>query len=147
MPNTLEYLTKNDQALLQQKARLQTYAAGDVIIAEGNLGGPVIMIESGSAWVERGGARLAKLAAGDVCGEMSFLEATHASASVVAAEPTDVYAIPAAELQSTFESFPHLGARFYRSVAVTLSRRLRETSRRLAAAKDESAKEPVPSHS
>jgi hypothetical protein len=39
-----------------------------------------------------------------------------------------------------FESFPHFAARFYRSVAVTLSQRLRETSGLLAKAKGSSQK-------
>jgi hypothetical protein len=37
-----------------------------------------------------------------------------------------------------FEAFPHFAARFYRSVAVTLSQRLRETSGLLAKAKNSS---------
>ena len=60
------------------------------------------------------------------CGEMAFLEAGVASASVVAVEDVEAYSIEWSALKDLFELFPHLGSRFYRSLAVGLSRRLRE---------------------
>jgi len=92
--------------------------------------------------VERnnGGGRavLVTLGPGAIFGEMAFIEDALASASVVADGKVDVDAIEIAELKQMFEAFPHFGARFYRSVAVTLSQRLRETSGLLAKAKNSS---------
>ena len=57
---------------------------------------------------------------------MAFLEGAKPSATVVADEDTEVYSISWAVLHELFNLFPHLGSRFYRSVAVSLSRRLRQ---------------------
>jgi CRP-like cAMP-binding protein len=57
---------------------------------------------------------------------MAFLENGVASASVTAAEPLEVCAIEWSALSDLFELYPHLGSRFYRSLAVNLSRRMRE---------------------
>ncbi|HUQ50370.1 MAG TPA: cyclic nucleotide-binding domain-containing protein [Terriglobales bacterium] len=135
MPNTLDFLTANDRTLLTSKAKKLTFGSGQTIIREGDPSWAVYMIRSGQARVERNGRALATLTDGDVFGEMAFLEAGVASASVVAQDVLEVELLESAELHKIFESFPHLGSRFYRSVAVTLSRRLRETSRMLAEAK------------
>ena len=44
----------------------------------------------------------------------------------MAKEDVETYFLDRATLQSLFELFPHLGSRFYRSLASSLSRRLRE---------------------
>jgi len=76
---------------------------------------------------------VAKLEPEDICGDMAFLEKSTATAAVIAKnELVEVDAIRAEDLRKLFESFPGLGARFYRSLAVVLARRLRETSKHLA---------------
>jgi CRP-like cAMP-binding protein len=45
---------------------------------------------------------------------------------VVANDAVEAYFIDRPTLQSLFELFPHLGSRFYQSLAGILSRRLRE---------------------
>ena len=134
MPNTLEFLTANDQALLTSKAQHVNFTAGQVLIHEGMPGKSVYLIRTGSVAIQRSGSKIANLGAGDVCGEMAFLENTSSSASVVAETAVTADAIDALELQRIFVAFPHLAARFYRSIAVTLSKRLRETSRHLSKA-------------
>jgi CRP-like cAMP-binding protein len=57
---------------------------------------------------------------------MSFLDELPASADVVAQEPVEAYFLDRPTLQSLFELFPHLASRFYRSLAASLSRRLRD---------------------
>lgn len=135
MPNTLEYLTATDRNLLSGRAKRLTFAPGQALIREGDPSWAVWLVLSGKARVERNGNPIAVLEEGDVFGEMSFLEAGSASATVLAEGELEVELIESAELHKVFESFPHLGARFFRSIAVTLSRRLRETSRQLAEAK------------
>jgi CRP-like cAMP-binding protein len=49
-----------------------------------------------------------------------------ATANVLAKESVEAYYLDRASLQSMFELFPHLGSRFYHSLAAILSRRLRE---------------------
>ena len=89
--------------------------------------------------VRRGEMKLASLQPGDVCGEMSFLENSNASASVVASKVSTIEFLSADELHGIFAAFPHLASRFYRSMALTLSRRLRTTSQQLVAAQSAQA--------
>ena len=49
-----------------------------------------------------------------------------ASANVIAETDVEAYHLDRPTLQSLFELFPHLGSRFYRSLATNLSRRLRD---------------------
>ncbi len=135
MPNTLEYLTPTDRTLLSSKSKKLTFATGQALIREGDASWAVYVVLEGQARVERAGKQLAMLGPGDVLGEMSFLESGNSSATVLAHDELSVELIESVELLKLFEGFPHLGARFYRSIAVTLSRRLRETSRVLAEVK------------
>ena len=135
MPNTLEYLTQTDRNLISNKSKQLTFAPGQALIREGAPSWALYVVKSGTARVERNGKLLATLGEGDVIGEMSFLEAGNSSATVLAADELSVELIESQELLKIFEGFPHLGSRFYRSIAVTLSRRLRETSRVLAETK------------
>jgi CRP-like cAMP-binding protein len=64
--------------------------------------------------------------AGEVCGEISFLDELPATADVVAKEAVEAYYLDRPTLKSLFELFPHLASRFYHSLAGILSRRLRE---------------------
>jgi CRP-like cAMP-binding protein len=57
---------------------------------------------------------------------MAFLENTLASATAIAESDVETLALGWKELSDVFELFPHLASRFYRSLAVTLSRRLRK---------------------
>jgi CRP-like cAMP-binding protein len=57
---------------------------------------------------------------------MSFLEDAPASVNVVAKQDVEAYHLDRPTLESLFEIFPHLASRFYRSLAMNLSRRLRE---------------------
>ena len=135
----LQFLTANDWALLRDKARELTFQKDQRLIHEGLAGNTLYLIKSGTARVERRNGtqsiQIATLGAGDICGEMSFIEKSSSSASVIANDELTAEGLDSATLQTLFESFPHVGARFFRSVALTLSRRLRATSAELAKAR------------
>jgi len=125
--NRLEYLTPNDWALLADKAKLVSFAEDESLLQAGKQNRTVYVILKGSVRVESSTrAPIALLGPGEVCGEMAFLENGVAAASVIAAEAVEACAIEWSGLNDLFELFPHLGSRFYRSLAVNLSRRLRE---------------------
>ena len=75
---------------------------------------------------DRGHGAPRDIGPGEVCGEISFLDELPATADVLSRDGTDTYYLDRTTLQSLFELFPHLGSRFYRSLASILSRRLRE---------------------
>ena len=138
----LEYLSASDWNLVASKSQKFSFEKEQILIREGSAAKTVYLLRSGKVRVERnnGGGRavLVTLGPGAIFGEMAFIEDALASASVVADGKVEVDAIEVAELKQMFEAFPHFGARFYRSVAVTLSQRLRETSGLLAKAKNSS---------
>jgi len=129
----LEYLTPNDWALLRSRSHSRLFRKGEFIIPINSRPSSVFILKNGSATVEvTRGNPIAKLTTGDICGEMSFIENTVASASVVADSDTEVDVLDLPEISAIFDSYPHLEARFYKSIALLLSRRLRRTSSELA---------------
>jgi CRP-like cAMP-binding protein len=133
----LDYLSSNDWVLLRAKAVPCTFRLGEEIIREGDWLDSLYLIRRGEASVELAGTGsrsiVARLGPNDICGEMAFLEQTRASAAVVAKDlEVEVEKINAEELRETLEHFPGLGTRFYLSLALILSQRLKATSRELA---------------
>jgi CRP-like cAMP-binding protein len=125
--NRLEHLTPNDWVLIVDKAKPKSFKVGEALIEPGKLRGMVYLLVKGSARIEgEGKVRISQIGAGEVCGEMSFLENRLASAWVIAEEPVETYGIEWGMLHELFDLFPHLASRFYRSLAVNLSRRLRD---------------------
>ena len=125
--NGLTYLTANDWALISDKAARVLFKSGEQFVHRGSRTHGVYVVLKGTASVQIAGHGHAReIGAGEVCGEISFLDELPATADVVAIEPVSAYYLDRPTLQSLFELFPHLGSRFYRSLASILSRRLRE---------------------
>jgi bacteriocin-type transport-associated protein len=74
-----------------------------------------------------GGRELAQLGAGEMVGEMSFVDAAPPNATVTALQDSVVLAIPRAQLSAKLELDSGFAARFYRAIATFLSDRLRAT--------------------
>jgi len=126
-PNRLEYLTPNDWALLVDRARQVTFQKDEILIRKGRQTRMVYLLVKGTARIEGDfKARIAQIGPGQISGEIAFLENDVASATVTAEEELKAYALEWPALRDLFELFPHLASRFYRSLAVTLARRLRD---------------------
>ena len=123
----LVYLTANDWALVADKASRVRFKKGDVLVEKGKRANGVYLLLKGTARVQIPSQTATPvIGPGEICGEMSFLEDAPASASVVSQSEVEAYYLDRPTLQSLFELFPHLASRFYRSLAMNLSRRLRE---------------------
>jgi CRP-like cAMP-binding protein len=123
----LAYLTMNDFTLLADKAHRVRFKKGDVIVPKGKKVNGVYLLLKGAARVHvLSQSGIPKIGPGEICGEMSFLEDAPASVNVIADEEVEAYHLDRLTLQSLFELFPHLGSRFYRSLATNLSHRLRD---------------------
>jgi hypothetical protein len=86
-----KYLTDNDWALLRTISRRVVFKPREIIISNNPRPDALFILANGSAVVEvLCGTPIAKLAAGDICGEMAFIESNAASASVVAETETQV---------------------------------------------------------
>lgn len=123
----LTYLTANDWALISDKAVRMQFKAGEQFVHRGRRTHGIYLLVKGTAFVQIAGhGKAREIGPGDVCGEISFLDELPATADVIANDQVWAYYLDRPALQSLFELFPHLGSRFYRSLASILSRRLRE---------------------
>jgi len=97
------------------------------IIQEGQPTEFLFFILSGefSVTSERGKAEIARLTAGEILGEISFVDSRPPSATVTATTDSVVGAIPDAALEGKLSRDLAFASRFYRSIAVALADRLR----------------------
>lgn len=77
------------------------------------------------------GRQIARLASGELVGEMSFIDNFPPSATVQTLEDSLVLAISRAELAEKLQQDEGFASRFYRALAILLSQRLRGTVRQL----------------
>lgn len=136
MAEHFQFLTRDDFRLLAEKAKQSSHQNGEVILAEGDDVPGIYVVRSGRVSVEkrftRVPVRIATLDVGDVFGEVSFVDGYPASASVVAREETTVHLFERAQIIALLASVPGFAARFYQSLSLTLSDRLRNTTNDLA---------------
>jgi CRP-like cAMP-binding protein len=121
------FLTLAERDRLLKYGREQHFEAGGVILREGHRSSAVYVLLSGRVAVEKDhlgdSVALDELRPGAVFGEVSFLDGSAASASVVALEPVDVFVLD--EVDELLAADPALSSGFYRSMATLLARRLR----------------------
>jgi len=123
----LVYLTANDWALIGDKATRRKFKAGEHLVQRDRRSHGVFVLVRGTAAVQiPSQGKPPEIGPGEVCGEISFLDDLPATADVVANCATEALFLDRATLQSLFELFPHLGSRFFHSLAAILARRLRE---------------------
>lgn len=102
------------------------------VFHEGDAGDACYIIRSGSCRVTRehpdGRAiTLANLGPGSIFGELAMLDGESRSASVEAAEDTELVALPARDVRALIRANPEMGEK----VVVALTRRLREANERI----------------
>jgi CRP-like cAMP-binding protein len=110
-------------------------ASGEVLIRQGVRSDAVFILLEGhlSVWLERGGGQreIARLNAGEIVGEMSFLDSRPPSATVRGDEASTVYAIARDVLAARLAADQGFAARFYRALAIFLATTVRERHRTL----------------
>ena len=123
----LVYLTANDWTLIADKAARRQFKAGEYLVQRDRRTHGFYVLLKGTAAVQIPSEAAARdIGPGEICGEISFLDELPATANVVANGSLEAFYLDRPTLQSLFELFPHLGSRFYQSLATILSRRLRE---------------------
>ena len=113
--------------------------AGGTLIEQGIPVDAVFILLEGklAVWLKprRGPEReIARLNAGEIVGEMSFVDARPPSATVRALEDSTVFAISKAALNAKLTTDQGFAARFYRALAIYLSTTVRERHRALGGA-------------
>ncbi|WCL47775.1 cyclic nucleotide-binding domain-containing protein [Leptospira sp. GIMC2001] len=130
MRKTFELLTEQDWKNLLSHATVLSFKNNALIIEEKSELSMLYIILTGYVRILGGNENhkltFDRLGPNEVFGEMSFLENAPASASVIAEENVTVQQIDATHLNSLIASDPGFSSRFYNSLAITLSERLRD---------------------
>jgi CRP-like cAMP-binding protein len=93
------------------------FRAGDVLITEGRSGQAFLVLTAGEAEVRRGGKAFLRLEPGDHVGEMSLLDGSPASATVVATSDVEALVLYQRDFDNLLETIPSLGRRLLASLA------------------------------
>jgi len=104
------------------------FRAGEVLIAEGQSGQPFLVLTAGQAEVSQGGKALRRLEPGDHAGEMSLLDDSPASATVVATSDVEALVLYQRDFDNLLETIPSLGRRLLASLARWVRERARQGS-------------------
>jgi CRP-like cAMP-binding protein len=118
-------LTDGDVEWLARNGEKRRIKRGATLIRQGVPIDTLYIVLEGQLVVQQSNKELARLGAGEMAGEMSFVDARPPSATVSAGADSVVYAIPRSTLADALSSNAPFAARFYKSVATFLSDRLR----------------------
>eukprot|EP01124_Arcella_intermedia_P036861 TRINITY_DN9739_c0_g1_i1.p1 TRINITY_DN9739_c0_g1~~TRINITY_DN9739_c0_g1_i1.p1 ORF type:complete len:1019 (+),score=301.18 TRINITY_DN9739_c0_g1_i1:323-3058(+) len=127
-------LTQEDWDLILSAAKIRHYAPGEVIIQEGDRNENLYHIAKGVCQVFKKGPHseilLGTLDPGTLFGELTFLDAAAAHASVVAQREVSLYVVENHFINILFVNHPQLAGRFYCHLASILAIRVREREQR-----------------
>jgi CRP/FNR family transcriptional regulator, cyclic AMP receptor protein len=125
----LGVLEDSDIDWMVSAGRRERVAAGSTLIREARDIEALYIILDGTFAVRTSAAAgkdVAILKAGEIVGEMSFVDSRPPSADVIAIEDSMVLSIPRTVLSERFKE-PGFASRFYRALAIFLASRLRKT--------------------
>jgi CRP-like cAMP-binding protein len=128
----LGILDDSDANWLASNGEARHINAGTVIIQQGVPVDSVFILIDGQLRVYSGNVEVAKLLAGEIVGEISFVDSRPPSASVKAAVDSQVLAVDKAVLRVKLQKDPAFASRFYLSLATFLADRLRVATARLS---------------
>jgi CRP/FNR family cyclic AMP-dependent transcriptional regulator len=112
--------------------------SGGAIISEDVPTDEVFIIVDGEFEVTMGASVVAQLGAGELVGDMSLVESLPPSATVTATQQSTVFALGVELIRSRLEHDSDFAARFYRSLCLVLSSRLRRTDNDLHGRQEDS---------
>ncbi|MGB3309542.1 MAG: cyclic nucleotide-binding domain-containing protein [Nodosilinea sp.] len=130
----LGVLEDDDVDWLIEAGQRQELQPGQVLIREGEPCEHIYLILDGGLEVSVAALSaqpIARLATGEVVGEMSFVDSQPPSATVSAVDPSIVLAISCTQLRQKLQQDIWFASRFYRALAILLSSRLRSTVKHL----------------
>jgi CRP-like cAMP-binding protein len=102
-----------------------TFAAGQLVVKEGELGETLFVVLEGEGKVVRGSKKVGSVLPGDFFGELSAIDAEARSASVVAVTPLRVLRLFRRHLMALLKDEPHVTLKLLDGIV----RRLRQVER------------------
>jgi CRP-like cAMP-binding protein len=127
----LGILDDTDANWLATTGKARSINTGTVIIQQGVPVDSLFLVIDGQFQVYSGSVEIAKLLAGEIVGEISFVDSRPPSASVKATVDSQVLAVPKAALRARLQQDTGFASRFYLSVATFLADRMRSADARL----------------
>ena len=118
-------LSDEQAKTLADNLRFRDLAPGDVLVAQGTSDNHLYVIVSGALGVVRNAATpehvmLLTLTAGDLVGELSFIDETPHYASLVATSPTRVFGLEREKLEALLVAHPEIVYRVMRAIVRTV---------------------------
>ena len=134
MEDIFEGLRIPERVAMLESAKQKKFDDGQTIIQEDTRNDTIFAIVEGEVSVVIGSGEnaneVARLSAGAIFGEMSFLAHTTTSASIIAAGNVELICVSHQTIAGMIEKDPEFAGRFYRSLACTLAERLRRANQR-----------------
>ncbi len=129
---TFEKMKSSDFQLIFERGERMSFVRNALILGQDQPNEAIYIVTQGAVRIERHSGdsvtELAKLGPWSVFGEMSYLDNHLVSADVVADDFVTLIRIDGADLDNFISQEPGFGHRFFQSLAITISRRLRSTS-------------------
>ncbi|MCY7382264.1 MAG: cyclic nucleotide-binding domain-containing protein [Microcoleus sp. CAN_BIN18] len=130
----LSQLNNDDIDWIVQKGKKEVLAPGAILIKEGKQIDALYIVLNGSLSVlldQEQSKELAKIASGELVGEVSFIDARPPLATVKAIEETHLLAIPRRQLVLKLQHDMGFASRFYYGISLCLADRMRGTIRHI----------------
>ena len=129
---TFEKMESSDFQLIFEHGNRMSFVRNAAILRQDQKNDALYVITQGTVRIERHHdgkvSELARLGPWSVFGEMSYLDKLSISADVIADDFTTLIRIDGKDIEEFVSDVPGFAHRFYQSLAITISRRLRATS-------------------
>ncbi|MBN2385343.1 cyclic nucleotide-binding domain-containing protein [bacterium] len=134
--NLFEDLNLQDMKLIWEMSETVHFSKGEFILHEDTPGEAFYIIKRGSVTVRKvsdlGEEILAHLLPGEHFGEMSIMDTSNTSASIIAEEEVEVFKLGREQFHKLLETQDRIALKIYRAFLKTLCQRLRISSDKLA---------------
>ncbi len=130
-------LEDRDFDWLESVGQKKNYQSGTVLIEEGKSASSIYVCLSGNLAVTltppgASQQQLTTFSAGEIAGETLLLDQQVATATIAAAEPSELLVLPKQQLTDRLKSDREFAARFYHLLSINLSERLRQLTKSMA---------------
>lgn len=136
-------LNQRELRRVLEVTELATYGDGQVVVEEGMRGEQLYIVLSGEVEVERAGAPVARLSAGEHFGEMALIREQPRSATTRSFGPSELLVIHRKDFFHVLRSEHRLAVKVLWQFTGVLADRLAETTRSLGIARDELVGEDI----
>ncbi len=127
----LAHLSYKEQAATLAVTSTRSFAAGELVVREGEQDSDLFIVVTGRVSVERQGVSFAELGPGGHFGEMALVEYAERSATVRALEPTETLVLTEDAMGKLMRADPVVGVKVLWALVQAMSARLRSSNAEL----------------